>query len=122
MSAINENIYDVTLISKIKEQTGPKKLKKINRSLRNLIEDDVKGFSGLKIKKFEEKEEEENKFESENHANNTIQHHFIEDLNKSNSNQIFDNDDEHEAENTTATLDDNEILKKINFSDSSADE
>ena len=52
MSAINENIYDVTLISKIKEQTGPKKLKKINRSLRNLIEDDVKGFSGLKIKKF----------------------------------------------------------------------
>ena len=118
MSAINENIYDVTLISKIKEQTGPKKLKKINRSLRNLIEDDFKEFSGLKIKKFEEKEEE-NKLEPENHAPNTIQHHYIEDFN---SNQILDNDDEHEAENTTATFDDNEILKKISFSDSSADE
>ena len=115
MSTLNGNIYDVALISKIKESTGSKKLKKINRNLRNLIEEDTKEFSGLKIKKFEEKKEEGNV------APIIEIRHYIEDYKKSNS-PILDSNDEFERENTPATIDDNEILKKLNFSFSSADD
>ena len=54
MSAVTENIYDMILISKIKERTGPKKLKNIMKNLRNFAEDDIKEFPGLKFKKLEE--------------------------------------------------------------------
>lgn len=58
MIVINENDYDFTLISKVKERTSPKKLKKIIKDLKNLEEDDIKEFSELKINIFEEKEDE----------------------------------------------------------------
>ena len=58
MIVINENDYDMTLISKVKERTSPKKLKKIIKDLKNLEEDDIKEFSELKINIFEEKEDE----------------------------------------------------------------
>ena len=121
MSVINENIYDMTLISKIKERTGPKKLKKIIKNLRNLIKDDIKEFSGLKVKKFEEKKEEEKEMESEN-ANPIIGlNRYIEDFKISNSRPILNNDEENLRENTPIIYD-NEILKKFNISESSDDE
>ena len=127
MSVTNENIYDVILISKIKKRTGPKRLKKINRNLRNLIEDDFKEFSGLKIKKFEEeKVEEEEENQVPKNAVPVIEiKHYIEDFKKPNSREILNNDDElqvENVENTPIIADNNEILKQFNFSDSSADE
>ena len=41
-SDLNEKIYDMALISKVKKQTGPKKLKKILKTLRNYAEEDLK--------------------------------------------------------------------------------
>ena len=125
MSVTNENIYDVILISKIKKRTGPKKLKKINRNLRNLIEDDFKEFSGLKITKFEEEIEEEENHEPKNAVPVIEIKHYIEDFKKSNSIEILNNNDElqvENVENTPIIADNNEILKHFNFSESSADE
>ena len=104
MSVIDENFYDMNLISNIKERTGPKKLKNIMKNLRNFAEDDVKGFSGLKVKKFEEKIEEVKK-----------------PILKKMSISILDNDDE--VENTPKTFFGNEEgERQIYYSDSSADE
>ena len=125
MSLKSENIYDVILISKIKKRTGPKRLKKINRNLRNLIEDDFKEFSGLKITKFEEEIEEEENHEPKNAVPVIEIKHYIEDFKKSNSIKILNNNDElqvENVENTPIIADNNEILKQFNFSDSSADE
>ena len=125
MSVTNENIYDVILISKIKKRTGPKRLKKINRNLRNLIEDDFKEFSKLKIKKFEEEKEEEENQVPKNAVSVIEIKHYIEDFKKPNSREILNNDDElqvENVENTPIIADNNEILKNFNFSDSSADE
>ena len=103
VSIINENIYDMTLISNIKERTGSKKLKNIMKNLRNFAEDDVKGFSGLKVKKFEEKTEEVKKPE---HKKMSI--------------SILNNDDEEE--NTPIIYDNEQEVKQICYCDSSADE
>ena len=103
VSIINENIYDMTLISNIKERTGSKKLKNIMKNLRNFAEDDVKGFSGLKVKKFEEKTEEVKKPE---HKKMSI--------------SILNNDDEEE--NTPIIYDNEQEVKQIYYCDSSADE
>ena len=90
---IDKNIYDVALISKIKERTGPKILKKITKYLRNLAEDEAKEFSELKIAKLEEKKrEEEKKIEFKNNDVNIEIQHYIEDFKKSSSKTIFDND------------------------------
>ena len=50
----NKKIYDMALISKIKEHEKLKKLKNIIKNLRNLAQEDVEEFSVLKIKIFKE--------------------------------------------------------------------
>ena len=114
MMFINENIYDMSLISKIKEQSSPNKLKKIIKNLRNIAEDDVKKSSGLKIKILEEKNEENKKLEFKNFAPSTEFQHYIEDFKKPNSRPILNND---EGENTPATDGDNEEFEYSDFSD-----
>ena len=120
ISAKNQYIYDVALISEVKKHTGSKKLKSIVNNLRNLSKKDVKEFSQLKIKKFEEEKEE--KLELKISAP-IIQLHYINDLKKTNPKTIVNNDVDYEGENTPSTVDDNEEeLKQIDSSDFSDDE
>ena len=120
MSAINENIYDMILISKIKERTGPKKLKKIMKNLRNFAGDDIKEFPGLKFKSLKEKKEEEKELESENSIIRI--HHYIEDFKKSNSKSISNNDGGKKGENTSATNENEKEVKQFNNFSFSEDE
>ena len=124
ISVIDKNIYDMSLISKIKEQTGPKNLKKIRKQLRNLAEDEAKEFFQLKITKLEEKKrEEEKKFELKNNDQNIEIQHYIEDFTKSSSKTIFDIDEDCKGETSPSTFYDNdEKIKQINNSDFSANE
>ena len=102
---INDNIYDMTLISEIKEQIGPKKLKKITKNLRNIAEYDVKKFSELNIKAIEEKNEKEKKPEFKIVAPTIVlQHCIIENFKKPNLKLIFNIDDELEGENSSAVI------------------
>ena len=55
----DENIYDMALISKVKKQTGPKKIKNILKNLRNIAIEDVKEFSELKVKVLKEEKKPE---------------------------------------------------------------
>ena len=119
---INENIYDMSLISKIKEQSGTKKLKKITKNLRNLADDDVNKSSKLKIKIFEEKNEEEKKSEFKIATPIIGLQQYINESKKFNSNAILKIDNESEAENTPSTVDNNEEEKQIDSSDFSDDE
>ena len=122
ISTINENIYDMALISKIKEQTGPKKLKKIIKNLRNLAEEDVKGFSDLKIKIFEEQKEEEKQPEIIIAAPAFGFQRYLEEFKKQNVKSIVSDDADYEGENTPSTADDIEDEKQIDSSDFSDDE
>ena len=118
---IKDNIYDKTLISKIKERTGPKKLKKIIKNLRNLEIENIKKFSGPKIKIFEEKDEaKETEFEIV--APIIGFHHYFEDFKKSNPKIIKNNKADYERENTPSTVDDNEEIKQVDSSDFSGDD
>ena len=122
-SIINENIYDMSLILKVKKQTGSKKLKKIIKNLRNLSKEDVKRFSELKIKKFEEENEIKNKHELKISAPTTGLQHYIEDFKKSDLRSVLNNDDDCEGEeNTLSIIGDKEEVKQINSSDFSVDE
>ena len=121
ISAKNQYIYDMALISEVKKHTGPKKLKSIVNNLRNLSKKDVKEFSQLKIKKFEE--EKEKKLEFKISAPIIRLQHYIKDLKKPNPKTIVNNDADYEGENTPSTVDDNEEeLKQIDSSDFSDDE
>ena len=118
ISNINENNFDVALISKIKKQTGPKKLKKIIKNLRNLAEEDVKGFSGLKIKVFEEQKEEEKQPEIIIAVPAFGLQHYLEEFKNQNVKSIVNDVADYEGENTPSTADDNEEeLKQIDSSD-----
>ena len=118
ISATNVSIYDTALNSKIKEQTGQKKLQKINKYLRNLAEEDLKEFSKLKVKI-----EEEKKPEFKIVAPIFGFQQYFEDFKRSNSKQIDNNDDDQEGENTPSTVNnDEEGLKQIDSSDFSDDE
>ena len=110
MFVLNSNIYNMTLISKVKERTGPKNLKKITQNLKNLENVDNKVFPGLKLKKFEEKKEE--KFESEN-ADPIIElsHYNIEDFKNFNSRSILNDNDEYDGENISEAIGYNEEVK-----------
>ena len=90
MSVINENFYDMTLISNIKERTGPKKIKNIMKNLRNFAEDDAKGFSGLKVKNFEEKIEEVKKPVLKKMSISTL---YNDDEEENSSEIIYDNEE-----------------------------
>ena len=120
---IIETIYDMTLISKIKEQTGPKKLKKIINNLKNFAEEDLKEFPKLKIKIFEEEKEEVKKPEIRIVAPIFGFQHYLEDIKKSNSKLIVNIDDENEGEDTPSDVDgDEKGMKQKDSSDFSEDE
>ena len=117
---LNKNIYDTALISKIKKQTGQKKLKKIIKNLKNLAERDLKESSGLKIKIFVEKKEETKKPEIQIISPVIGFSHYFEDLQKTNSKH---NEAKNYNENTPSTVEGNEKDKKqIDSSDLSDDE
>ena len=120
---IIETIYDMTLISKVKEQTGPKKLKKIINNLKNFAEEDLKEFSKLKIKIFEEEKEEVKKPEIRIVAPIFGFQQYLEDIKKSNSKLIVNIDDENEGEDTPSDVDgDEKGMKQKDSSDFSEDE
>ena len=119
-SIINERIYNMALISKIKEQTSQKKLKKIIKKLRNIAEEDLKESSGLKIKVFAEEKE---KTPAIKIAAPIIGFRlYFEDFKKLNSKQAINNIN-YELENTPSTLNDNEEeVGQVDSSDISEDE
>ena len=122
-SVVSEENYQNTLISKIKEQTKPKKLKKHLKSLRNLAIEELKGFSELKIKIFKEEKEQEKKQELKIVAPIIGFQHYFEDFKKTNLKSEVNNIVEYEGENTPSTVDDNEEeVKQIDSSDFSDDE
>ena len=90
ISAKNQYIYDINLISEVKKHTEPKKLKSIVNNLRNLSKKDVKEFSQLKIKKFEEEKEKKPEFKIS--APIIRLQHYIKDLKKPNPKIIVNND------------------------------
>ena len=116
-STTNEKIYDISLISKVKEQTGQKKLKKIIKNLRNFTEKDLKELSKLKIKIFEEDREEEEKSEFVIIAPIIKLQHYLEYIKKSNSKSVVNNNDEFKGENTP--FDAKSVEKDIKQKDSS---
>ena len=124
----NENFYDMFLISKIKERTNQKKLKKIVNNLKNIAKDEVNKFPEIKIKIYreekneEEKNEEEKKIEIKVAAPVIGLKHYIKDFKKSNSKITINNNNEDESENTSSTVEDNKELKQIDSSDFSDDE
>ena len=115
-----KNIYDTVLISKIKKQTGQRKIKKIIKNLKNLVEGDLKESSGLRIKIFVEKKEETKKPEIQIIAPVIGFSHYFEDLQKTNSKH---NEANYDNENTPSTVESNEKdEKQIDSSDLSDDE
>ena len=116
----NEKIYNITIISQIKQRTGLKKLKKIRKYLKNLAEEDLKTFSKLKIKIFEEKKEKNTEFIII--APIIGFQHYFEDFKKSTSKQIVNKDVDYKGENTPSTVDDNEEENQVDSSDFSEDE
>ena len=122
ISTINENIYDVALISKIKKQTGSQKLREIINNLRSLSKEEVKNFYELKIKIFEEEKENIKKPVYKISAPIIRIQHYIEDFKKLNLKSAINNNDDREEENTPSTVDNEEEFKQIDSSDFSEDE
>ena len=116
---LNEKNYNMALISKVKEQTGPKKLKKIIKNLRNLAEEDLKELSKLKVKVMEEEKKQEFKLAAPIFGFK----YYFEDFKKLNSLPTTKIDIDNEGENTPSTVnDDEEEAKQIDSSDFSADD
>ena len=122
ISTINENIYDVALISKIKKQTGSQKLREIINNLRSLSKEEVKNFYELKIKIFEEEKENIKKPVYKISAPIIRIQHYIEDFKNLNLKSAINNNDDREEENTPSTVDNEEEFKQIDSSDFSEDE
>ena len=119
---VNEKTYNMSLISNIKEQVGPKKLKNIIKSLRNFSKEDLKELSNLEIKVIEGEKQEEKKPDFKTFTSIIGFQHYCEDFKKSNSISIVNNKILFEGENTPSTVDDNEEeLKQIDNSGFSAD-
>ena len=119
---VNEKTYNMSLISNIKEQVGPKKLKNIIKSLRNFSKEDLKELSNLEIKVIEEEKQEEKKPNFKTFTSIIGFQHYSEDFKKSNSISIVNNKILYEGENTPSTVDDNEEeSKQIDNSGFSAD-
>ena len=123
LPVLNENIYDLALISKIKVKTGSKKLKKIVKNLRNLEKENTKKLSELKIKIFEEKKEEIEEPEFKVIAPIIGFNHYFEDLKKSTSKLIVNKDAGIEGKIAPSIVEVNEEeLRQIDSSDFSMDE
>ena len=120
--SLNEKNYNISLISKVKGQTGSKNLKKIIKNLKNFAKEDLKKFSKLKIKIFEEEKEEIKKSEFKIVSPIIGFQRYFEDLKKSNSKIIISNN-EHEGESISSTANESEEeMKQIDSSDFSEDE
>ena len=120
---INEKIYNITLISKVKRQTDPKKIKKKIKNLKNCTKEDLKKFSELKIKIFEKEKEELKKSEFKIAVPIIGFHHYLEDIKKSNLKQTVNNNDENKVESSSSTANESEEeVKQIDSSDFSEDE
>ena len=117
ISVKSEKNYKMTLISKVKKQREPKKIKKIIKYLRNLSEEDVKKASELIIKIFEEEKEEEKKSEFKIVAPIIGFQHYSEDFKKSNLKTVKNNDAEFARATSPSTVDENK--EEINQVDSS---
>ena len=117
-----EIFCNITLTSKNKVQSKSKKLKKISKNLKNLIESDLKECPELKIKIFKEEKEEEKKSEFKIVAPIIGFQHYFEDFKLLNSKQIINNVVDYEGKNTPSTIDDNEELKQIDSSDFNDDD
>ena len=123
INAAKNNNYDLALISKIKEMKGSKIIKKIARDLRNLEKENTRKLSELKIKIFEEEKEVIKEPEFKIIAPIIRIKNYFENLKKSNSNVIVNNNASLEGKNITSIVEDNEEeLKQIDSSDFSADE
>ena len=123
ISIINENFYDMALISKIKEQTEAKKIKKIENNLKNIEKDGIKKLSGFKVKIVAEDNEAEKKIRLKTSSPIIELQHYIKDYKTSNSQIIVNNNNEPEEDNTLCTADNNKKeLKQIENSDFSDDE
>ena len=121
-SVLDENNYDLTLITKVKKSTGSiKKVKNIIEHLKKLEVEDLKDFPELKVGTFEE----------ENNIKKTVSfkiaapilgiRHYIEDLKKPNS--IINNDYESNVRNTPSTGNVNEEEEEqVDSSDLSGDD
>ena len=107
--AINENDYDMTLISEIKKHTGPTKLKKIVEDLKNLEEEDLKEYPELNVEIFEEKNPEEKNDEYKNASPTNILQNYTKNFKKLNS--IINNSYENKGLNTTDNNNDEEKQK-----------
>ena len=123
-SVVNEKkISNKILCSKIKEQIIQNKLKKIIKNLRKISEEDLKTFSEIKVKIFEEKEEEKPEFKIAAPIIGFL--HYFEEFKKRNSIPASNNDEdcEGEGEDSSSTINENEEeLKQIDSSDFSDDE
>ena len=119
--AINQNIHDLALISKIKERTTQVKIKKIVNNLKNIAKDEIQKCSKLKIKIFKEESENEKKFEFKIAAPIIGLQQYIKEYKNHNSKTSVNKNNETEGENTPSTVDDNEE-KQVDSSDFSDDE
>ena len=121
-SVVNEKkISNKILCSKIKEQIIQNKLKKIIKNLRKISEEDLKTFSEIKVKIFEEKEEEKPEFKIAAPIIGFL--HYFEEFKKRNSMPASNNDEDCEGEDSSSTINENEEeLKQIDSSDFSDDE
>ena len=120
---INENFYDMILISKIKEQTGTKKIKKIENNLKNIEIDDIKKLSRFKVKIVAEDNKSEKKIRLKTSSPITGLQLYINNYKTSNSQIIVNNNSEPKEDNTPCTADDNKKpLKQVENSDFNDDE
>ena len=123
VSIINKDIFKEAFILKTKENAELKRLKKIVNNLKRLAVEDVKGFSKLNIKIFEEEKEEEKKPELKIVAPIIGFHHYFEDFKKSSSKLLLNNIVDCVEENTCSTVDDEkEELNQVDSSDLSDNE
>ena len=123
VSIINKDIFKEAFILKTKENAELKRLKKIVNNLKRLAVEDVKGFSKLNIKIFEEEKEEEKKPEFKIVAPIIGFHHYFEDFKKTSSKLSLNNIVDCVEENTCSTVDDEkEELNQVDSSDLSDNE
>ena len=119
--AINQNLHDLVLISKIKERTTKAKIKKIVNNLKNIAKDEIQKCSKLKIKIFKEESEDKKKFEFKIAAPIIGIQQYIKEYKNHNSKTSVNKNTETEGENTPSTVDDNEE-KQVDSSDFSDEE
>ena len=121
-SVLNENNYDIKLITKVKKSTGSiKKVQKIIENLKKLEVEDLKDYPELKVETFEEDNKIKKTVSFKIAAPILGFRHYIEDLKKPNS--IINNNYESNVLNTPSTGNVNEEdEEQVDSSDLSGDD